>query len=120
MDTCLKTGLAGIMGLAVCIQTRSQAIFHPFEPVGFAEVQIKDAFWKPRIDKVATVTLPACINYTEFKTPRIRNFEIASGSRKGRFEGIFYDDSDVYKALEAISYSIKNHHDSSLEQKADE
>ena len=120
MDTCLKRGLAGIMGLAVCIQTRSQDTFHQFEPVGFAEVQIKDAFWKPRIDKVATVTLPACINYTEFKTPRIRNFEIASGSRKGRFEGIFYDDSDVYKALEAISYAIKDHPDSTLGKTADE
>src|ERR1700719_214295 len=80
-----------------------------FEPVSFANVQITDAFWKPRIDRVASVTLRACIDYTETKTPRIRNFEIAAGKRKGKFEGIFYDDSDVYKALEAIAYSIKDH-----------
>ncbi|MBS1935638.1 MAG: glycoside hydrolase family 127 protein, partial [Bacteroidetes bacterium] len=98
----------------------AQVPLRQFEPIGFAQVQIDDNFWKPKIDKVATVTLQACINYTEYKTPRIRNFEIAAGKRKGKFEGIFYDDSDVYKALEAISYSIKNHHDSLLEQKADE
>jgi uncharacterized protein len=91
-----------------------------FEPISFAEVQINDAFWKPRMDKVASVTLRACIDYTETKTPRIRNFEIASGKRKGKFEGIFYDDSDVYKALEAIAYSIKDRPDSALEKKADE
>jgi len=91
-----------------------------FDPISFADVQITDAFWKPRMDKVASVTLRACIDYTEIKTPRIRNFEIASGRKKGKFEGIFYDDSDVYKALEAIAYSIKDHADSGLEKKADE
>jgi len=90
------------------------------EPVSFSQVQITDRFWKPRMDKVGTVTLKACIDYIEFKTPRIRNFEIASGKRKGKFEGIFYDDSDVYKALEAMSYSIKDLPDIDLEKKADE
>ncbi len=54
------------------------------------------------------------------KTPRIRNFEIAAHLKKGKFVGIFYDDSDVYKALEAISYSLSHNPDSALEKKADE
>ncbi len=90
------------------------------EPVSFANVNITDNFWKPRMDQVATVTLQACIYQTEIKTPRIRNFEIAGGSRQGKFEGIFYDDSDVFKALEAISYSLKTRPNSELEKKADE
>ncbi len=90
------------------------------EPVSFADVSITDNFWKPRMDQVATVTLQACIYQTEIKTPRIRNFEIAGGSRKGKFEGIFYDDSDVFKALEAISYSLKSKPNPELEKKADE
>ncbi|MEK6782367.1 MAG: beta-L-arabinofuranosidase domain-containing protein [Bacteroidota bacterium] len=100
----------------VCAAQLTQKI----EPVSFADVNITDNFWKPRMDQVATTTLQACIYQTEIKTPRIRNFEIAGGTRKGKFEGIFYDDSDVYKALEAISYSLKNKPNVELEKKADE
>jgi DUF1680 family protein len=88
--------------------------------VSFSDVQINDAFWKPKMDKVALVTLPVCIDQTEVKTPRIQNFEIAAGKKKGKFQGIFYDDSDVYKALEAMSYSLSTHPDTAMEKKADE
>ncbi|HTQ29405.1 MAG TPA: beta-L-arabinofuranosidase domain-containing protein [Puia sp.] len=115
-----KTAATGLLGMAFSLGAIAQDGFRRFEAVGFESVQINDAFWKPRIDKVATVTLRACIDYTELKTPRIRNFEIAGGTRKGVFEGIFYDDSDVYKALEAISYAIRDRPDSALEKKADE
>ncbi len=98
----------------------SNAQIQKLEPVNFSKVDITDAFWKSRIDKISTATLPACIEQTEVKTPRIRNFEIATGMREGQFEGIFYDDSDVFKALEAIAYSLKNNPDPELEKKADE
>ena len=120
MKPYINTFLLGISLFAFSFVTKGQHTLGRFEPVGFDDVQVNDAFWKPRIDKVGTVTLRACIAYTEFKTPRIRNFEIASGARSGKFQGIFYDDSDVYKALEAISYSIKDNPDSALEHKADE
>lgn len=32
-----------------------------------------DSFWRPKMDKVSTVTLDACIYQTEVKTARIRN-----------------------------------------------
>jgi DUF1680 family protein len=89
-------------------------------PVSFSEVNISDEFWSPRIDKVAHVTLKACIDYTENKTGRIRNFERAALHKKGQHEGMYYDDSDVYKALEAIAYSLRNSPDSSLQKKAEE
>ena len=49
----------------------------------------------------------------------MKNFEnAAKGS--GKHSGIFFDDSDVYKALEGIAYSLINHPDATLEAKADE
>lgn len=90
------------------------------EPVNFSQVTITDSFWKPTLDKVATTTLQACIYQTEVKTPRIRNFEKVARNKNEKHEGIFYDDSDVFKALEAIAYSLKNHPDPELEKKADE
>src|SRR5688572_10001150 len=90
------------------------------QPVSFSNVTITDSFWKPAMDKVATTTIQACIYQTEVKTPRIRNFEKVARDRNAQHEGIFYDDSDVFKALEAIAYSLKNRPDPELEKKADE
>lgn len=88
-------------------------------PVNFSEVTITDAFWKPRLQTVATATIDACVNYTQNKTGRIRNFEKAA-KRSGKHEGIYFDDSDVYKAIEAIAYALKNHPDAKLENNTDE
>ncbi len=98
----------------------AQLMVHRFEPVGFSQVMITDGFWKPKMDKVATVTLQACIVQTEQKTGRIRNFEKVARQQGEKHEGIYYDDSDVYKALEAMAYSLKNHPDAAVQQKADE
>ncbi len=93
---------------------------HQIEPVNFSRVTITDAFWKPKLDEVATTTLNACIYQTETATPRIRNFEKVARNKGEKHEGIFYDDSDVFKALEAIAYSLKNRPDTALMKKADE
>lgn len=105
--------------LLTSIIATAQSITQQYEPVNFSQVNITDAFWKPKLDKVATATLQACIYQTEEKTPRIRNFEKVARKQGEKHEGIYYDDSDVYKALEAIAYSLKNHPDAALEQKAD-
>lgn len=99
---------------------RAQTPSRQFEPINFSQVTINDAFWKPTLDKVATTTLQACVYQTEIKTPRIRNFEKVARGKNEKHEGIFYDDSDVFKALEAIAYSLKNHPNPDLEKKADE
>lgn len=99
---------------------QAQSVFPQIEAVSYSKVQITDAFWKPKIEKVASVTIPVCIEQTENKTPRIDNFEKVARKKGEKHQGIYYDDSDVYKALEAIAYSLKNHPDASLEKKADE
>lgn len=109
-----------VLAAVACIQSvKAQKIEH-FDPVIFSRVNITDHFWKPKMDLVATTTLKACIYQTEVATPRIRNFEKVARKKGEKHEGIFYDDSDVFKALEAMSYSISTHPDSALEAKADE
>lgn len=116
----MKTIISLLVILGVCSGVYSQAPMQKFEFVNFSKVNITDNFWKPKIDKVATVTMKACIYQTEVKTPRIRNFEKVARNDGEKFEGLFYDDSDVYKALEAMAYALKTHPDSLLEAKADE
>ena len=89
-------------------------------PVNFSKVNITDAFWRPKIDLVATKTLDACIYQTEVKTARIRNFEKVARKQGEKHEGIFYDDSDVFKALEAMAYSLQTHPSKTMEGKCDE
>lgn len=91
-----------------------------YQPVPFSKVEINDAFWRPRLEKTAATTLPVCIAYTEQKTGRIRNFEKAARGKGEPHEGIYYDDSDVYKALEAIAYALKTRRDTALERTADD
>ena len=98
----------------------AQSPFVQLEPVNFAQVNITDKFWKPKIDKVATKTLAACIYQTETATARIRNFEKVARGKGEAHEGIFYDDSDVFKALEAMAYSLKTHPNQEMEKKCDE
>lgn len=87
--------------------------------VDFSHVKIDDSFWSPRLDKHSSATLPVCIDQIENQTGRIRNFENAAKG-EGVHSGIFFDDSDVYKALEGIAYSLINHPNAELERKADE
>ncbi|MEY3322441.1 MAG: hypothetical protein RLZZ417_2024 [Bacteroidota bacterium] len=108
-----------ILGL-ISTTVFAQKVTRKLENINFSKVTIEDAFWKPRMEKVAEITIPVCMDQTEIKTPRIRNFEITAGMRKGEFEGIFYDDSDVFKALEAIAYSLKVKNNPDIEKRADE
>lgn len=98
----------------------AQTAVQKIEPVNFSQVEIEDSFWKPRIYTVSKVTIPVCIDQTEVKTARIRNFEKVAAKKGEQHEGIYYDDSDVYKALEAMAYSLKNYPDPTIEKKADE
>jgi len=97
----------------------AQKVTPKLENINFSKDTVDDAFWKPRMEKVEEITIPVCMDQTEIKTPRIRNFEITAGLRKGDFEGIFYDDSDVFKALEAIAYSLKVKNNPEIEKRAD-
>lgn len=52
------------------------------------------------------------------KSHAIENFKIAAGIKKGRHYGYIFQDSDLYKWLEAVSYSIEYRKDNNLKNKA--
>ncbi len=83
------------------------------KPVPFNHVRIDDAFWTPRLEISRTVTIPYAFGMCE-ETGRIRNFEKAAGLRQGKHEGIYFDDSDVYKVMEGAAYSLQVHPDTMM------
>jgi len=93
-------------------------IDYPFQPVPFNVVHLNDHFWSYRLETNRKVTIPFDFKKSE-ETGRIGNFEKAAGWETGPFQGIRFDDSDVYKIMEGASYSLSNHPDPALEQYMD-
>ncbi len=87
--------------------------------VPFTDVKFTDKFWAPRIEINRTVTLPQCFYQCEI-TNRIKNFEIAGGLAEGKFEGIFFNDSDVYKVIEGAAYTLSIYPDPKLDEYLDD
>ena len=89
----MQKNLMFVVAILVAAGVQAQDPYLKFEPVSFSKVNITDKFWKPKMDKVATATLNACIYQTETKTARISNFEKVARNKGEKHEGIFYDDS---------------------------
>ncbi len=91
---------------------------YPFFPVPFTKVSINDEFWGPRILTNRQVTIPDTFEKSE-ETGRIKNFAIAGGLEEGEHEGIFFNDSDVFKIIEGASYSLNVNPDPKLKEYVD-
>ncbi len=93
---------------------------YPIEPVSFTDVKFTDEFWRPKLEINREVTIPHILKACE-ATGRVDNFAIAGGLMKGQQKGHFpFDDSDVYKIIEAASYSLSVQPDKKLEKHLDE
>jgi hypothetical protein len=83
--------------------------------VPFTSVKLTDQFWSPRIKTNHNVTIPIAIEQSTI-SGRIKNFEIAGGMKEGnKFCSEYpFDDSDIYKIIEAASYSMQFYPDEKL------
>lgn len=75
-----------------------------FSPVSLSMIEIDDAFWSPRQLLMSTTLLHQYENFERFC--HVDNFRLASGVKQSAFVGMFYYDSDLYKWLEASTYSL--------------
>ena len=84
----------------------------------FTAVKLEDAFWTPRLEINRIISLPHNIEWCE-KTGRVDNFAKAGKLTTGKFEGIYFNDSDLYKVIEGASYSLAAQPDSNLDKTLD-
>ncbi len=100
----INSFLGIVIGLFVGVETQGgEPLLRKLQAVPFSEVEITDGFWAPRIETTYKVTLPHCLKWCE-TTGRISNFAKAGRLMEGEFEGIYFNDSDVYKVLEGAAY----------------
>ncbi len=112
-----KIALLMMFLLAFLSSTFSQELKkdYPIKPIPFTKVKLTDNFWAPRIKTDKDVTIPLAFRKAE-ETGRIKNFKIAGGLEKGKFCTQFpFDDSDVFKNIEAASYILQIYPDPSLD-----
>lgn len=78
---------------------------YPIRPVPFTQVQVDDIFWAPKMETNRAVTIPFALKKNE-ETGRVDNFRKAAGLMKGPHQGKRYNDSDVFKVMEGVAYTL--------------
>lgn len=93
-------------------------------PVPFNQVHFTDHFWKPRIERMFTVTLPHELEELR-STGRDKNFQLAALSIETHVDTAHFctqypfDDTDLYKVIQGISYLLQIHPDTALKASMD-
>jgi len=97
---------------AIVVDTNRSACAR-LRPVPVTAVTLHDDFWTPRRRFNRQVVLPSQYRQCE-ATGRIDNFRRAAGKKQLPFQGIYYNDSDVYKWLEAVAWTLATETDPPL------
>lgn len=90
------------------------------------QVRIQDSYWSPYVTLVKDTVIPyqwdALNDRVADAEPShaIKNFRISAGLQEGEFHGYVFQDTDLYKWLEAVGYSLAASPDPDLEAIADE
>ncbi|MCD6089075.1 glycoside hydrolase family 127 protein [Candidatus Bathyarchaeota archaeon] len=99
--------------LDVFIVDTSRSWYAKLRPVSISKVHLEDSFWAPRLKMLGEVTLPTQYQIFE-ETGYLFNFRRAAGKKTGDFQGRFFNDSDVYKWIEAVAFYLAYSYDEKL------
>ncbi|GAB3336984.1 glycoside hydrolase family 127 protein [Larkinella ripae] len=91
---------------------------YPITAVPLSSVKIQSGFWYNRLETARTVTIPHAFQKCT-ETGRMDNFAVAGGLKKGTFQGVRFDESDIYKIAEGAAYSLQNQYDPKLDRYLD-
>ncbi len=111
----MRLGIAALVLCAACQRKEDLAI----RAVSFENVKLTDSFWRPRLSTNRTVTIPHILRQNE-QTGRVDNFRKAAGLLSGEYQGRRFNDTDVYKVIEAASYALAQEYDAVLDAEIDE
>lgn len=90
----------------------------PVTPVPLKNTKTNQGFWHDRVQLARQVTVPHALHQCE-ESGRIDNFAVAGGLKKGTFQGIRFNDSDVFKVVEGASYVLQNQYNPELDHYLD-
>src|SRR5512139_1284640 len=79
----------------------------------FKSVSFKDGFWTKKLKVNRETSLRFAFEMLE-KSGNFDNLRIAAGSIKGNYRGYVFQDSDIYKWLEALAWEAGREPDKDL------
>ena len=95
---------------------------YPIQNVKMNQVKLVDSFWLPRIQLIQNTVIAHAFEKCHSEG-RIENFQTAHrvmNGDKGKIRGTMpFDDTDVYKILEGVAYSLINNPNHELEAYSD-
>jgi DUF1680 family protein len=100
--------------LPVVVDT-SKSRYSRLRPVPLSDVHLLDGLLSPRRRVNHGTTLPSQYDLLEH-TGRLDNFRRAAGKIDVPFSGVYFNDSDVYKWLEAAAWTLASERDPELER----
>jgi DUF1680 family protein len=103
METCKST----------FVVDTSHSSYAKLHPVPVENVHLEDSFWAPRQRILQEITLPTQYQMLE-ESGCLLNFQRAVGKKKGNFKGWFFSDTDAYKWIEAVAFSLASAYDEKL------
>ena len=83
-----------------------------------SQVKVTGGFWQAKLETNRTVTIPHILEQNE-KTGRVDNLRKGAGLMPGDYVGRRFNDTDIYKIVEAASYSLISHPDPALAKQLD-
>lgn len=89
------------------------------EPVPFTKVTIQDRFWSPRQEINRKITVPHSFEMLE-RAGNFLDLKLAGDRKREGYKGLLFTDSDLYKVLEGVAYTLATHPDPKLDAKMDE
>lgn len=110
---------AAVAQVSVLSRAIPPAQDYSIKPVPLTSVDVDDRFWEPRRAINRTVTIPHIMSENEL-TGRVDNFLKAAHKEPGTYTGQRYNDTDVYKVIEAASWSLASHPSPELSKKIDD
>ena len=113
-----RSWLIGFIAIIVIISScvkKNEPEYSTLIEIPFNQVKVHDNFWSPRIRSIQDTTIYDLVKVAE-KQGKIENLRILAGRKKGEKIKLFVaPDSDLWKIMEAASYSLAWNPDPELE-----
>ncbi|MCL1863705.1 MAG: glycoside hydrolase family 127 protein [Defluviitaleaceae bacterium] len=95
-------------------------------PLSLKDITVGGSFWSRYMELIRKEVIPYQWDILNDRIPDaarsscIKNFEIAAGRVQDEFYGMVFQDSDLYKWLESVAYTLAVYPDAELEKLADD
>jgi uncharacterized protein len=109
--------VSAVVVLAASMEAQAPSDY-PIQAVPLSQVKVTGGFWQAKLETNRAVTIPHILQENE-TTGRVDNLRKGAGQMPGDYTGRRFNDTDIYKIIEAASYTLVSHPDPALAKQID-